>query len=329
MRMSIRPLALPQDLVSAADAVAKAFQYPGHPEWELDTAEQEQFADAIRRIRRAWPAMRLFQCVSPAMRDFMRGFVWEEGGVFRGFVVAQRDGQTPVWQIEPLGVLPEFRRRGIARRLMTEALAMMRSRGATGVRLGVIDGNTPAQTLYRSLGFVDYGGTALYERAPSGACQQPTLPSGYEELRLARFDWRARYEMDQRIVPAGVQKFEAIVPGRYRTPLLMRALAPLFRTSVDQDILVRRARDRVAVGRAGWSIAKSGKGKSSIRVRLDPAHADLAPYLVQRALCEVLSRRPHLPVHLFLPAWMPEVGGQAEAVGFVRKRTHKAMGMKL
>jgi hypothetical protein len=32
---------------------------------------------------------------------------------------------------------------------------------------------------------------------------------------------------------------------------------------------------------------------------------------------------------LFLPAWMPEVAGQAEAVGFVRKRTHKAMGMKL
>jgi hypothetical protein len=109
----------------------------------------------------------------------------------------------------------------------------------------------------------------------------------------------------------------------------MRALAPFVRTSVDHDILVRRARDRVAVGRAGWSIAKSGKGKSAIRVRLDPAHADLAPYLVQRALHEVLSQRPNLPVHLFLPAWMPEVGGQAEAVGFLRKRTHKAMGMKL
>jgi hypothetical protein len=26
---------------------------------------------------------------------------------------------------------------------------------------------------------------------------------------------------------------------------------------------------------------------------------------------------------------MPEVAGQAEAVGFVRKRTYKAMGMKL
>jgi len=32
MRVSTRSLALPQDLVSAADAVAKAFQYPGHPE---------------------------------------------------------------------------------------------------------------------------------------------------------------------------------------------------------------------------------------------------------------------------------------------------------
>ena len=327
--MSIRPLALPQDFVPAAEAIAKTFQYPGHPEWELDLAEQEQFADAIRRIRRVWSAMRLFQCVSPAMRDFLRGFVWEEDGIFGGFVVIQRDGQTPVWQIEPLGVLPEFRRRGIARQLMTEALAVMRSRGATGVRLGVIDGNTPAQTLYRSLGLVDYGGTVLYERAPSGTVSPPALPAGYEESPLARFDWRARYEMDRRIVPAGVQEFEAIAPGRYRTPLMMRALAPLFRTSHDRDVLVRRTRDRVAVGRAGWSISKSGKGKSSIRVRLDPAQADLAPYLVQRALAEALSQRPDLPVHLFLPAWMPEVARAAEALGFERKRAHKLMGMKL
>jgi GNAT superfamily N-acetyltransferase len=325
----IRPLALSQDFVGAAEAVTKVFQYPGHPEWELDPAEQREFSDAIRRLRRVWPLVRVLQIVSPPLRDLMRGFVWEEDGVFAGFVVAQRDGQTPVWQIEPLGVLPEFRRRGGARQLMTEALGMMRSRGATGVRLGVINGNTPAQTLYRSLGFVDYGGTALYVFTPGAKISPPSLPDDYKLEPLARFAWRQRYEMDRRIVPAEIQAFEASAPGRYRTPWLKRVLAPLFSNSRDGDVLVRRSSDRVAVARAGWSLTKSQRGTNSIRVRLDSGCSDLAPYLVQRALSEVLAASPDLQVELFLPTWMPDVARAAEGLGFVRRREHKSMGMKL
>jgi len=327
--MSIRPLALPKDLVPAAEAIGKTFKYPGHPEWELDTAEQKQFADAIRRIRRIWPAVRLLQGVAPSMRDLLRGFVWEENGVLAGFVVAQRDGQTAVWQVEPLGVLPKFRRRGIARQLMAEAIRMVRSRGAQGIRLGVIDGNAPAQALYRSMGFVEYGGTILYTLPPTDRIEQPALPRGYEESPLARFDWRTRYEMDEQITPSHVKEFEAISPGRYRTPLLMRVISPFFRNSRDNDILIRRTSDHVAVARGGWSLSKSRGGTNAIRVRLDPAHTDLASYLVQRTFTAVLVKDPELQVELFLPAWMPDVARAAEALGFERRRVHKSMGMKL
>jgi ribosomal protein S18 acetylase RimI-like enzyme len=327
--MSIRPLALPQDFAGVAEAVSKAFQYPGHPEWELDPAEQVQFADAIRRMRRLWPAMRVMQLAAPAMRDLMRGFVWEEDGVFAGFIVLQRDGNSPAWQIEPLGVLPEYRRRGIARKLMAEALEMMRSRGATAVTLGVIDGNMPARTLYRSVGFADYGGNAFYVRTSGSTVGRPALPSGYVEERLARFDWRARYEMDRRITPQDVQAYEAVSAGRYRVPLLLRVIVPFLNNARVGDALVRRTSDRAAVGRAGWSINKTGRGTNSIRVRLDPACRDLAPYLAQRALYEVLATGSTLQVELFLPTWMPDVAHAAEGLGFVLRREHKSMGMKL
>ena len=83
--MSIRLLALPMDLVPAVELTEKTFQFPGHPEWELDPAEQKQFADAIRRIRCMWPVVWVLQGVSPSMRDLLRGFVREGSGVVAGF----------------------------------------------------------------------------------------------------------------------------------------------------------------------------------------------------------------------------------------------------
>jgi hypothetical protein len=135
--------------------------------------------------------------------------------------------------------------------------------------------------------------------------------------------------MDQRTVPSSVKAFEAISRERYRAPLLMRAIAPFLRNSRDYDVLIRRMSDHVAVARAGWSLTRSRGGTNSIRVRLDPGHAHLAPYLVQRVVSEVLAKNPERQVEFFLPAWMPDVARAAEAVGFERRRVHRSMGMKL
>ncbi|MDD5264921.1 MAG: GNAT family N-acetyltransferase [Candidatus Bipolaricaulis sp.] len=330
--MTVRPLRLPQDLVPTADMLVRTFQYPEHPEWGVQSDEQEQLVDGIRRIRRIWPVVRALSLVSPAMRDLIRGFAWEDNGAICGLTIAQREGTTSMWYIGTVGVLPEWRGRGVARQLLVATLDMMRARGGSRVRLGVIDGNTPAQSLYRSLGFVEYGGGTRYALTPTGSVDCPPLPAGFEELPLGEFDWKTRYELDQRIVPATLQEFEPIVAGRYKTPAPIRALAPVFRfveTTRDGDVIVRRTADRMVVGRAGWSVSKRGKGTNQIRVRLDPGCATLAPYLVGRALREVLTKSPALRVETMIPGWMPEVARELEALGFVRRTTNRSMGMKL
>jgi ribosomal protein S18 acetylase RimI-like enzyme len=330
--MPIRPLRLPQDLLPAADMLMKTFQYPDHPEWGIESDEQEQLVGMIRRMRKMWPVVRLVQLFSPALRDFMRGFVWEEGEAIVGMTMAQREGTTSMWYIGTVGVLPEFRGRGIARQLVQVTLDMMRERGATRVRLGVIDGNTPAQTLYSSLGLSAYGGSTRYALTPIAPVDRLTLPPDFVEEQLREFDWRTRYELDQRIVPTCRQAFEPIIPARYKTPLPLRMLAiPLrfIENSRDTDFVLRGAGDRVAVARVGWSIVKRGKGMNSIRVRLDPACPELAPYLVRKALGAVLEKSPDLRVDLFALDWTPSVAKEAEALGFVKRTSNKMMGMKL
>ena len=56
-------------------------------------------------------------------------------------------------EIEPVGILPAYRRQGLGCRLMLAALRQMAEQGAREVALGVWNNNVAALNLYRSLGF--------------------------------------------------------------------------------------------------------------------------------------------------------------------------------
>ncbi len=53
-------------------------------------------------------------------------------------------------------VLPIVRGYGLGRRIMSELEALIRAAGISTARLTVVPGNTPAEDLYRGLGFEDF-----------------------------------------------------------------------------------------------------------------------------------------------------------------------------
>jgi ribosomal protein S18 acetylase RimI-like enzyme len=61
---------------------------------------------------------------------------------------------TRTWILNDLFVAPEFRRRGVARRLMESAIAHARETGAAAVELETAVDNHAAKPLYETLGFV-------------------------------------------------------------------------------------------------------------------------------------------------------------------------------
>jgi ribosomal-protein-alanine N-acetyltransferase len=90
-----------------------------------------------------------------ALRDLLAG-----SGTF---VVSSRDGfilaRTAAGEAEilTLAVLPDARRRGVARALVTEAASHAQSLGAEAMFLEVAVSNTGAQALYARLGFTASG----------------------------------------------------------------------------------------------------------------------------------------------------------------------------
>ncbi|MCK5248215.1 GNAT family N-acetyltransferase, partial [Candidatus Bipolaricaulota bacterium] len=128
--MTIRALNLPKDLAPLENMLVRTFQYPDNPEWGIQADEKEDISSQIRTLRKMWPVIRIMQMVVPSLRDLIRGVVWEENGQIGAVVLVNRSGKTNTWGVSTVGVLPEFRRRGLARKLLTTILDDIRQRGA-------------------------------------------------------------------------------------------------------------------------------------------------------------------------------------------------------
>ncbi|MGV8176484.1 MAG: GNAT family N-acetyltransferase [Candidatus Bilamarchaeaceae archaeon] len=79
-------------------------------------------------------------------------FVAEAGGKLAGFLrVCIVQGRTV---INGLGVLPEYRERGLGTRLLEEAIAYLDGKGVAEVYLKVKEGNFKALSVYNRMGFI-------------------------------------------------------------------------------------------------------------------------------------------------------------------------------
>lgn len=330
--MAIREVRLPQDLMPLGEMLVDTFQYPENPSWSLRSDETEQIADTIRSLRRLWPVLRVVQAVVPVARDMIRGHLWDEGGQIGGVTLVQRKGATNQWTVGTVGVLPSFRRRGIARKLLMQSLDMVREKGGTHVTLGVIDGNLPAQSLYRTLGFDEYRGTLDYSRDTGPIPSEVVLPAGYSVDRIKDSDWQTRYRLTDRITPDAIKVFEPVEMGRFRVPRLMRALIPLIRRAQrkeERQYVVRHADSGGPVAWGEYTASKRSRGFHSISVHCDPKHGEVAPYLATKLVREALAWNPELRIETGIQSWMPAVVEAIEALGFERRLEYRIMGLLL
>lgn len=77
----------------------------------------------------------------------------------------------PVVELISMWTSPEARRTGVGRRLVEAVLEWAAAGGARSVGLWVVRGNAPAESLYRSMGFVETGDHVPYPHDP---CKEET-----------------------------------------------------------------------------------------------------------------------------------------------------------
>jgi len=331
--MSLRPFRLPNDLTLMVDLLPKSFQYPENPEWSLQEDETENFLSMVNTARRLWPLFSVLFKTSPSLRDALHGFIWEEDGTPAGMVNISRDGSTDDWAIANVGVLPEFRRRGIARKLVEAAIGLAREHRAEHILLDVISGNTPAYDLYVALGFAHFSSsTTLLHDAPTAATPDCPMPKEYTITRLATTHWQPFYELARRVTPSDVQAFRPVTVQSFRNSPMLNLVIRLLNTfsgARELGLVVRDGKEQQVVATANITAQTRGTGMNVCRIVLDPEHTQLAPPLVSTILSTSRQLSPRNRVECRIDNWQPKLIDAATSSGFKRQYEYHRLGMKL
>jgi ribosomal protein S18 acetylase RimI-like enzyme len=294
--MTIRPIALPNDFDTLESMITESFQYPDNPDWRI----QPDYIAALKRnavaYKRIWPVARFI----PGFRDWVRGFIFQKAGEEAGFIILQKVGMY-MWRIHYLGVLPSHRQKGIGSALIAAALDYIRTESGQVVHLDVIDGNTPAMNLYTKAGFVPYAASLGFAYASSGTSQlaeKIRLPDKFVQVKDG--DWRIDHELEKRIVPLEVQRFEPIDPSRYKgsvPPLVGRVFRRL--SGVKSQSIAIFNEYQIPIGRAAILIRK-GDVPNSFTVR-GVQDDSIARYLIAYLL--IASTLNGQSTRFALPNW--------------------------
>lgn len=81
-------------------------------------------------------------------------------GMLSSFVICDEAEVTTV------AVLPKYRRKGVAKQMISELESYLTARGVCRMLLEVREGNAPARALYASLGFKEYSRRRGYYTSP-------------------------------------------------------------------------------------------------------------------------------------------------------------------
>jgi len=173
-----------------------------------------------------------------------KGFVWEDDGRVVGNVsIVPANWPSHLgkaWMIVNVAVLPEYRRQGIARKLMLSSMRQIEDLGAKTAILQVDYDNLGAVRLYEDLGFVRERAFTTWTR--SSYTQAPSANENNVFITLPRSgDWQAEYELAQIARPEqyGGIGWERPLHSKYFHPPFWKRLLDIFTFSGTERLIVR------------------------------------------------------------------------------------------
>ncbi|MCG3227005.1 MAG: GNAT family N-acetyltransferase [Candidatus Heimdallarchaeota archaeon] len=228
-----------------------------------------------------------FKSLLPFLK-FMGIFSKNFKHVLDGFVIENKDDKIissvnvgysldDKYEISMVATHPDYRRKGFARRLVTQAVEHSKNLGAKMCILEVLDINEPAYKLYRSLDFAHYDTITRQKLEPDqlSSVKQVKFPKEYQlqELERNKKTSKQRYELDLKSTPKEVQLFHPVQKSKYFRPLLIRIIRPIARLILKPKTKTWTIhRDSNLVGTIYVNLSKKEGTPNRLDLMIDPKH---------------------------------------------------------
>jgi ribosomal protein S18 acetylase RimI-like enzyme len=310
--------------------VVEGFQYPENPDWSVQEDEIQGMVDRINGAKRLWPVLRVLRIFVPLFQDILCGFIDEEDGQPAGLINYMRQRNAPEWYIGNVTVLPAFRRRGIARRLVQATLEELRNRKARVAFLDVVVGNDPAFKLYKEMGFEEFTKSSAYQLRRESLILPKRLPPTYELKPISPFNWRTRFHFAQRVTPDHITRYEPVTEERFRVSWIMPLIGGLFASaggSQNKRFAIYEAQGEVvAIGQYSYRLREGGTNFTNVSI--DPAHPELAGFVLRHVFSEIQKASPGRRVEITFDDWESALIRCAEEMGCEKRFGAHRMGLR-
>ena len=309
----IRPFDIARDLRPVAELIADAFTN------ELDP----RGLAALREMRMMSHLSGLLKLLSRStgdLDDVFSGFVWVEDGKIVGNVTVQRaDKYGNRWQIANVAVARNFRGRGIARRLMDQALTHIAESAGRWAVLQVYEHNQVAQHLYGNLGFEEVGGMVDLGLTRVPKTNYPRPATNFHTFSVQH--WQPLYELATNQLNAQTQWWRAMRRGEYQVSLEQQFGAWMWRTLGRQQIYRRCFQSQRRFEAALVLTAEHWRGTHELQMWVRPEHYGVYEHYMMQWTMATLQDYPRWPMKLTLSS--DHVAGlrAAEAFGFEKQQT--------
>ncbi len=192
----LRPLDARRDMKAVAQVIETAFA------GQLDANGRRMIRDMKTLGRFGWIGWLAAQLILPPAA-YPLGFVWEQGGSVVGNASLLPAERYPGrWVLANVAVLPEYRRRGIARALVTSAIDLAARRGGRELVLQVDQRSEHARRLYETLGFNVQTTRTTWWRSAGARLPQTETPLQIHPRRDE--DWPQQYALARSLFPEGL-----------------------------------------------------------------------------------------------------------------------------
>ena len=320
----IRPIDIRRDMDAITELVDAAFSD------DLE-AQGTDIRTEFGMLKKLVPVIVVMRVFSETFRHIFDGFaVGDKGRMIALVNVSKSAPKSKRWVIGNVATHPDYRRKGLARKLVTRAIEHTREQDADICTLEVRSANVPAYELYRSLGFVHFDSVSELKQESLPDVNPIRLDGGYTMRPMKLTETNARYDIARREVPADVQAFLPVSMTEFEIPLMARVFDPIARlVQKEDDHRWAFEHGGQLVGFMFLSARKIQKVTHHISMRVLPEHS---AKLFEPMLTLAISILQKYPRNNVLMSVRSSYEGQLEVLkqyGFVvYEETHR-LGLKL